>query len=76
MLIPVRCGFRGSECTLQGEGVQLLAFDGQGQEAVADLTQRSVQVLQGGRLALVSVPEGSHKLFLPRLDQVGRLGNT
>lgn len=73
VLLPVHCGVRGSEGTLEGEGVQLVAFDGQGHEAVADLTQRSVQVVQGGRLALVNVPEGSHKLFLPRLDQVGHL---
>mmetsp|Transcript_17791 Transcript_17791/g.53615 ORF Transcript_17791/g.53615 Transcript_17791/m.53615 type:complete len:2186 (+) Transcript_17791:298-6855(+) len=73
VLLPVHCGVRGSEGTLEGEGVQLVAFDGQGHEAVADLTQRSVQVVQGGRLALVNVPEGSHKLFLPRLDQVVEL---
>lgn len=67
--LTVRCGGSGGSGVLEAEGIQLLAVDEQQQRVQSDLTAECVRVGADGRLALVAVPEGAHKLFLPRLDQ-------
>lgn len=69
--LTVRCGGGGGGGAAEAEGIQLLAFDEQQQRVQSDLTAECVRVGADGRLALVAVPEGAHKLFLPRLDQAG-----